>query len=52
MITGRTVIHDTLVDLLAIQTEIHPGIFAVMDETFAGDGLIGESFSRAPEGVY
>jgi hypothetical protein len=32
------VIHETLVDLLAIQKEIHPGIFAVMDGTFAGDG--------------
>jgi hypothetical protein len=26
------------VDLLAIQKEIHPGVFAVMDGTFAGDG--------------
>ncbi len=32
------VIHETLVDLLAIQQDIHPGIFAVMDGTFAGDG--------------
>jgi hypothetical protein len=32
------VIHDTLVDLLMIQQDIHPGIFAVMDGTFAGDG--------------
>jgi uncharacterized protein (DUF362 family) len=32
------VIHQTLVDLLAIQRKIHPGIFAVMDGTFAGDG--------------
>jgi uncharacterized protein (DUF362 family) len=32
------VIHDTLVDLLMIQQEIHPGIFALMDGTFAGDG--------------
>jgi len=32
------VIHDTLVDLLMIQQEIHPGLFAVMDGTFAGDG--------------
>jgi uncharacterized protein (DUF362 family) len=32
------VIHDTLVDLLRIQQEIHSGIFAVMDGTFAGDG--------------
>src|SRR3981081_3464203 len=32
------VIHETLVDLLAIQKEIHPGVFAVMDGTFAGDG--------------
>jgi uncharacterized protein (DUF362 family) len=34
----HAVIHQTLVDLLAIQREIHPGIFAVMDGTFAGDG--------------
>jgi uncharacterized protein (DUF362 family) len=32
------VIHDTLVDLLMIQQDIHPGLFAVMDGTFAGDG--------------
>ncbi|MBN1965773.1 MAG: DUF362 domain-containing protein [Anaerolineae bacterium] len=31
-------IHETLVDLLAIQKEIHPGVFAVMDGTTAGDG--------------
>jgi uncharacterized protein (DUF362 family) len=31
-------IHETLVDLLTIQKEIHPGIFAVMDGTIAGDG--------------
>ncbi len=34
----HSVIHDTLVDLLTIQQDIHPGIFAVMDGTFAGDG--------------
>ncbi len=34
----HSVIHETLVDLLAIQQEIHSGIFAVMDGTFAGDG--------------
>ena len=34
----HAVIHDTVVDLLAIQQDIHPGIFAVMDGTFAGDG--------------
>jgi uncharacterized protein (DUF362 family) len=34
----HSVIHETLTDLLAIQQEIHPGIFAVMDGTFAGDG--------------
>lgn len=34
----HAVIHETLVDLLAIQKEIHPGIFAVTDGTFAGDG--------------
>ncbi len=34
----HSVIHQTLVDLLMIQQEIHPGIFAMMDGTFAGDG--------------
>ena len=32
------VIDETVVDLLAIQQEIHSGLFAVMDGTFAGDG--------------
>ncbi len=32
------VIHETLVDLLEIQKEIHRGVFAVMDGTIAGDG--------------
>lgn len=32
------VIHETVVDLLAIQQEIHSGLFAMMDGTFAGDG--------------
>jgi uncharacterized protein (DUF362 family) len=34
----HSVIHETVVDLLAIQREIHSGVFAVMDGTFAGDG--------------
>ncbi|MDA8187076.1 MAG: DUF362 domain-containing protein [Dehalococcoidales bacterium] len=34
----HTWINETLVDLLAIQREIHPGIFAVMDGTTAGNG--------------
>ncbi|MFH1761462.1 MAG: DUF362 domain-containing protein [bacterium] len=34
----HTYIHETLVDLLKIQREIHAGIFAVMDGTTAGDG--------------
>ncbi|MBP7694334.1 MAG: DUF362 domain-containing protein, partial [Anaerolineales bacterium] len=29
----HSVIHDTLVDLLMIQQDIHPGVFAVMDGT-------------------
>ncbi len=32
------VIHETLVDLLKIQKEIHTGLFAVMDGTVCGDG--------------
>jgi len=31
-------IHETIVDLLAIQKEIHSGLFAVMDGTTAGNG--------------
>jgi hypothetical protein len=31
------VIHEALVDLLTIQREIHPGLFAVTDGTFAGN---------------
>ena len=34
----HSLIHETLVDLLSIQKEIHPGVFAVTDGTFAGDG--------------
>jgi uncharacterized protein (DUF362 family) len=34
----HSVIHETVVDLLSIQQEIHSGLFAVMDGTFAGDG--------------
>jgi hypothetical protein len=34
----HAVIHDTLSDLLMIQQDIHPGIFAVMDGTIAGEG--------------
>jgi len=34
----HSVIHETLVDLLMIQKEIHAGILAVMDGTFSGDG--------------
>ncbi|MGB2695997.1 MAG: DUF362 domain-containing protein [Dehalococcoidia bacterium] len=34
----HTHIHETLVDLLAIQKEIHTGIFAIMDGTTAGNG--------------
>lgn len=32
------VIHETLSDLLSIQRDIHPGLFCVMDGTFAGEG--------------
>ena len=31
-------IHETLVDLLAIQKELHPGLFAFMDGTICGNG--------------
>ena len=35
---AHTDIHATLVDLLAIQKEIHTGMFAVMDGTICGNG--------------
>jgi uncharacterized protein (DUF362 family) len=31
-------IHEVLVDLMLMQKELHPGIFAVMDGTVCGDG--------------
>jgi hypothetical protein len=34
----HAVIHETLGDLLAIQKEIHSGLFAIMDGTTAGNG--------------
>ncbi len=34
----HSVIHETLVDLLAIQKEIHSGLFAVADGTTCGNG--------------
>ncbi|MFH1228329.1 MAG: DUF362 domain-containing protein [Planctomycetota bacterium] len=34
----HSVIHETLVDLLQIQKEIHTGIFAIMDGTICGNG--------------
>lgn len=34
----HTWIHETLVDLLAIQKEIHTGIFCLMDGTICGNG--------------
>lgn len=34
----HSVIHETLVDLLTIQKEIHKGMFAVMDGTVCGNG--------------
>src|SRR5262252_6302315 len=34
----HTWIHETLVDLLSIQRQIHKGVFCVMDGTIAGDG--------------
>jgi uncharacterized protein (DUF362 family) len=35
---SHRLIHEVLVDLMSIQKEIHPGIFAAMDGTVCGDG--------------
>jgi uncharacterized protein (DUF362 family) len=42
-------IHETLVDLLAIQKEIHSGLFAIMDGTTAGNRAL---MVRATGGVF
>ena len=40
----HSVIHETLVDLLQIQKEIHPGLFCVTDGTIAGSGAGPRAF--------
>jgi hypothetical protein len=35
---AAAVLHETLVDLTALERELHPGRLSVMDGTFAGDG--------------
>jgi uncharacterized protein (DUF362 family) len=47
----HSVIHETLVDLLAIQKEIHPGIFTVMDGTFCGNGPGPRTMVPVEQGV-
>jgi len=47
----HTWIHETLVDLLAIQKEIHPGIFAFMDGTSAGNGTGPRVMTAEPKNV-
>lgn len=44
-------IHEVLVDLLAIQLEIHAGVFAVMDGTIAGDGPGPRTMRPVEKGV-
>lgn len=45
-------IHEALVDLLAIQQEIHPGIFAVMDGTVAGNGAGPRTMQPVEKNVF
>ena len=47
----HSVIHETLVDLLAIQKEIHPGIFTVLDATFCGNGPGPRTMMPVEKGV-
>ncbi|NOZ23151.1 MAG: DUF362 domain-containing protein [Planctomycetes bacterium] len=46
----HSVIHETLVDLLAIQQEIHTGIFTVMDGTICGNGAGPRTMTPVPKG--
>jgi uncharacterized protein (DUF362 family) len=47
----HSVIHETLVDLLAIQKEIHPGIFTVMDATLCGNGAGPRTMTPVEKGL-
>ncbi|MEI7603492.1 MAG: DUF362 domain-containing protein [bacterium] len=44
-------IHETIIDLLAIQKEIHPGLFAVMDGTMAGNGPGPRTMTPEDKGI-
>jgi uncharacterized protein (DUF362 family) len=48
---AHRMIHEVLVDLLAIQKEIHKGVFAVMDGTVAGDGAGPRTMEPYPGNV-
>src|SRR5438094_703248 len=37
-VENKTVVTEVMVDLLLMQRELHPGVFAVMDGTVMGDG--------------
>jgi uncharacterized protein (DUF362 family) len=47
----HSVIHETLVDLLVIQKEIHTGIFTVMDGTFCGNGPGPRTMTPVEQGL-
>ncbi|MFH1090411.1 MAG: DUF362 domain-containing protein [Pseudomonadota bacterium] len=48
----HSVIHETLVDLLAIQKEIHTGIFTVMDGSFCGNGAGPRTMAPVEKGLF
>ncbi|MBW1789963.1 MAG: DUF362 domain-containing protein, partial [Deltaproteobacteria bacterium] len=47
----HSVIHETLVDLLAIQKEIHTGIYTVMDGTLCGNGPGPRTMTPVQKGI-
>ncbi len=47
----HSTIHETLVDLLAIQNEIHKGIFVITDGTTAGNGPGPRTMTPLPKNV-
>ena len=48
----HSVIHETLCDLLAVQQEIHAGIFALMDGTTCGNGPGAALHGARAEGLH
>ena len=48
----HSVIHETLVDILALQKELHSGLFAIMDATLCGNGPGPRTMMPVEKGLF